>query len=74
MVQIALRLEEEDRILRDENTTCAICLDTSTGIYYTLPCKHMYHRQCITDWLKVSPSCPFCRAPTPQLVGQGKYV
>jgi hypothetical protein len=28
-----------------------------------LTCEHTYHNKCITDWFKVSNSCPLCRNP-----------
>ena len=51
----------------DENVECGICLvDYNVGeepCY--LPCNgvHIFHRNCIEDWLKRQNSCPLCRRP-----------
>ncbi|KAK2993176.1 hypothetical protein RJ640_030800 [Escallonia rubra] len=47
------------------NDVCAICSD---DIKYgercrALPnCSHMYHQQCLDEWLKINEDCPLCRA------------
>jgi hypothetical protein len=50
-----------------EEGTCAICLDAmrANQTVMALRCKHEYHRQCITKWLKSceTPTCPQCKAP-----------
>ena len=27
----------------------------------TTPCKHIFHEQCLTKWIKISNTCPMCR-------------
>lgn len=43
--------------------SCVVCLERfSARVGLTrLPCKHIFHEQCIFDWLKKSTSCPLCR-------------
>ena len=44
---------------------CAICMiDFETGdeIKY-LPCMHIYHKECVDDWLVRSLRCPACMEP-----------
>ncbi|KAL3903512.1 MAG: hypothetical protein SGPRY_011645, partial [Prymnesium sp.] len=26
-----------------------------------LPCKHLFHKKCVSEWLKRDPRCPNCR-------------
>mmetsp|Transcript_3677 Transcript_3677/g.11154 ORF Transcript_3677/g.11154 Transcript_3677/m.11154 type:complete len:184 (-) Transcript_3677:530-1081(-) len=46
--------------------TCAICLaDFVQGDRLrVLPCEgaHTFHGECLTRWLSLKPTCPFCRA------------
>lgn len=45
-----------------EDATCAICREDMTPgePLRRLPCKHVYHRQCIGTALLVRPNCPIC--------------
>ncbi|RDY11375.1 E3 ubiquitin-protein ligase RING1-like protein, partial [Mucuna pruriens] len=42
---------------------CAVCKDQITldADAKQLPCKHLYHADCITPWLDLHASCPLCR-------------
>ncbi|XP_071718763.1 uncharacterized protein [Rutidosis leptorrhynchoides] len=46
---------------------CAICKDQFVidDVTKELPCKHMYHPDCIIPWLKFRNSCPVCRFQMP---------
>jgi hypothetical protein len=48
---------------------CAVCLEPmiQAELEVELPCKHIYHRACITALRKrgVNELCPLCRAPLP---------
>ncbi|GAU30373.1 hypothetical protein TSUD_57840 [Trifolium subterraneum] len=50
-----------------EAMTCSICLvDFSVGleaIQLPNPCLHVYHKDCILEWLDRSSTCPMCRRP-----------
>jgi len=44
---------------------CSICLtDIPTGrSYLQTKCNHIFHAECLNNWLGQSPTCPYCRAP-----------
>jgi len=57
---------EEKHLLMENSPggiVCPICLDTmGIGSSVTrLPCKHFYHKACLTPWLNNHNSCPTCR-------------
>ena len=44
--------------------TCIFCFDELdvSATYRRLPCRHLFHKQCIDDWMaKRDASCPLCR-------------
>ena len=49
--------------LDDEKKSCMICLeDYNNGDKATtLPCIHLFHTNCIKNWLKKQNSCPICK-------------
>lgn len=46
-----------------EDINCTICLEViDCGEHVRrLPCTHLFHEDCLADWLKTSKSCPNCR-------------
>ena len=48
---------------KDDKENCSVCLgDYSDNQKMTvLDCKHKFHNECISQWLKKKPSCPICR-------------
>lgn len=51
---------------RSTDPECTICLDKfSTGQRISWPkygdCDHIYHTECITEWLALHDDCPLCR-------------
>ncbi|KAI8608775.1 hypothetical protein BC830DRAFT_1153866 [Chytriomyces sp. MP71] len=50
---------------KSPSTPCAICVEpfesNEDDPAKLLPCKHIFHKKCITPWLKLHNTCPFCR-------------
>jgi len=56
--------------LKGENTTCVICMEQyeeGDGLC-TLACFHVFHKDCILEWLKTHNTCPICKTSFAQQV------
>jgi hypothetical protein len=60
----AIRALEEVEITAVNQGDCSICLENFKigERAKRLPCKHMFHTQCLSPWLAQRSSCPVCRA------------
>jgi len=47
----------------DEGEVCAICLlpFEQEEVLRQLPCRHMYHEECVDPWLSKKGNCPLCK-------------
>ena len=47
-----------------EEVECAVCTEVikEGAKVYKLPCKHVFHKECIDKWLEEHKNCPNCRA------------
>ncbi|KAI8896393.1 hypothetical protein BC833DRAFT_597565 [Globomyces pollinis-pini] len=47
----------------NEHKECPVCQDdfTENIDIIRLPCQHIFHPNCILDWLKLNGTCPVCR-------------
>ncbi|KAI5291434.1 hypothetical protein KEM54_004711 [Ascosphaera aggregata] len=59
------KVVDESMLDDDGKAECSICMEpVFVGAEVTLlPCKHWFHGECITLWLKEHDSCPHCRKP-----------
>merc|ERR1719491_463581 len=51
----------------NESNECSICLDELVigQPALRIPCGHLYHEECVKDWLRKSNECPVCRFELP---------
>jgi E3 ubiquitin-protein ligase RNF115/126 len=51
----------------DGGAQCAVCMDDFLlgASAKQLPCKHVFHKDCIMPWLDLHSSCPVCRFELP---------
>ncbi|KAI1629093.1 hypothetical protein EDD37DRAFT_36495 [Exophiala viscosa] len=56
---------DEEMLGNEGSAECSICMDNvELGQEVTvLPCKHWFHGDCVTAWLKEHDTCPHCRKP-----------
>ena len=52
---------------------CLICMNSiefeniSRYDYMVSPCSHVFHTNCLTDWMKIKMECPVCRTQLPSV-------
>lgn len=47
-----------------ENPSCSVCLEDFNRekvFLKTKACNHLFHKECLKNWLQVSRTCPLCR-------------
>ena len=66
--EIVNKLKEETitKVLGSENV-CSVCKEEFEvgNVILTLPCKHYFHKECISPWLTAHNSCSSCRFGLP---------
>ncbi len=50
------------RVVFTDSAECAVCLGAHATSAAELRCGHSFHAACIERWLRISASCPMCRA------------
>ena len=56
------------RVYIDEENECCICMDKNTNDWVNIPCGHAFHRECISQWLRTSHTCPVCRSSSVNII------
>ncbi|GMP32876.1 hypothetical protein CsSME_00006436 [Camellia sinensis var. sinensis] len=66
-VEALLDIKITDESLSSDSSQCAVCKDTFElgEAAKLMPCKHIYHSDCILPWLELHNSCPVCRYELP---------
>ncbi|GLT29817.1 hypothetical protein SLA2020_046600 [Shorea laevis] len=61
------RVKITDQLLNSEMNQCTVCKDDfeEGALVKQMPCKHLYHEECLFPWLKSHNSCPVCRYELP---------
>ena len=52
------------KALFEDNSNCIICMETfnENELVKQLPCGHIFHGNCIDQWLREQKTCPFCKS------------
>ncbi|XP_021729727.1 E3 ubiquitin-protein ligase RING1-like [Chenopodium quinoa] len=56
-----------EELLLSDSSQCAVCMDEFQlgAEAKQMPCKHVFHSDCILPWLELHNSCPVCRHELP---------
>ena len=48
----------------EDNSQCIICMESfnENELVKQLSCGHIFHEDCINQWLEQQKNCPFCKA------------
>ncbi|GAB2215331.1 hypothetical protein Droror1_Dr00019714 [Drosera rotundifolia] len=56
-----------EELAKSDSSQCAVCLNEFElgSEVKQMPCKHVFHGECILPWLELHNSCPVCRHELP---------
>lgn len=50
--------DKSNKYLED---SCVICSSKFNNNYVALPCGHVFHSECVLQWISKKLTCPVCR-------------
>ena len=55
------------KIKNKRKEICCVCMEnfSCNQEVYRLDCKHIFHKNCLDEWIKYKPECPTCRNTLP---------
>jgi hypothetical protein len=59
-----------DEGIEGDTEMCSVCMELfeeDEGVSYFNGCSHLFHHECLAEWLARNDSCPNCRNPTANL-------
>ena len=56
------KIKNIDKLPQDKRN-CVICMDDykENELVLTIPCYHIFHKNCIKEWFKKDKTCPICK-------------
>ncbi|XP_063809515.1 E3 ubiquitin-protein ligase RNF149 [Pseudophryne corroboree] len=65
------RVKKGEKGIDIEAENCAVCIENykPKDVVRILPCKHIFHRQCIDPWLLEHRTCPMCKLDVIKALG-----
>lgn len=69
-------IESNPQSNNEDTLCCSICLAEYVPSEHLimLPCRHVYHKSCVTEWLLAHTQCPLCKQDVLELLDQQLYV
>lgn len=66
-VEALPNIKINEAMMSSDSSQCAVCKDSFelNEEARQMPCKHIYHSDCIIPWLELHNSCPVCRYELP---------
>eukprot|EP00455_Lapot_gusevi_P044738 TRINITY_DN5631_c0_g1_i1.p1 TRINITY_DN5631_c0_g1~~TRINITY_DN5631_c0_g1_i1.p1 ORF type:complete len:181 (+),score=19.33 TRINITY_DN5631_c0_g1_i1:130-672(+) len=60
---IQYRADAQQERADQSSSSCAICMNDyeENDELRVLPCKHLFHKACVDNWLVAQRTCPYCR-------------
>ena len=60
-------INDDDAVINAERTTSSISRGLTEVSVMRAPCRHLFHHECLRNWIDVKLECPTCRGILPPL-------